>query len=210
MKKTILSIVFLSALFLGACNSSSENSQEGQNAAENTKSEPAEHATTTDETEVKTIAATFSDVDPQVAASVKAIVDAYLQVKNELVADNAAAAAKAAAGITSALKGLDKSLLTADQKNVFDAAEAGLKTGAAELEKQPADIAVQRTHFYTLSQGVYELAKAFGAGRPLYHDHCPMARDNQGALWISEMKEVKNPYFGADMLTCGTVEEVIN
>jgi hypothetical protein len=57
---------------------------------------------------------------------------------------------------------------------------------------------------------VYELAKAFGGGRRLYHDHCPMARDNQGALWISELKDVKNPYFGADMLTCGTVEEVIN
>jgi hypothetical protein len=85
-----------------------------------------------------------------------------------------------------------------------------LKTGAAGLEIQPADIAAQRTHFYTLSQGVYELAKAFGGGRTLYHDHCPMARDNQGALWISELKDVKNPYFGADMLTCGTVEEVIN
>ncbi|MBS4065516.1 MAG: DUF3347 domain-containing protein [Chitinophagaceae bacterium] len=26
---------------------------------------------------------------------------------------------------------------------------------------------------------------------------------------MSEIKEVKNPYFGAQMLTCGTVEEVI-
>jgi hypothetical protein len=85
-----------------------------------------------------------------------------------------------------------------------------LKTGAAALEMQSADIAVQRTHFYDLSLGVYELAKAFGAGRTLYHDHCPMARDNQGALWISEIKDVQNPYFGAGMLTCGTVEEVIN
>lgn len=210
MKKTILSLVFLSALFLGACNNAAENNHEGHEAAENGATDTTSHATTTDESEVKTIAATFQVVDGQVAASVKSIVDAYLQVKNALVADNAADAAKAAAGITSALKGLDQSLLTADQKNVFDAVEAGLKTGAAELEKQPTDIAAQRTHFNTLSLGVYELAKAFGAGRPLYHDHCPMAFDNKGALWISELKEVKNPYFGADMLTCGTVEEVIN
>jgi len=209
MKKAIFSFVILSALFLSACNSANNN-HESNKATAATATDTTTHATTPDESEVKSIAATFQVVDGQVAVSVKSIVDAYLQVKNALVADNAADAAKAAAGITSALKGLDKSLLTADQKSAFDAAEAGLKTGAAGLEIQPADIAAQRTHFYTLSQGVYELAKAFGGGRTLYHDHCPMARDNQGALWISELKDVKNPYFGADMLTCGTVEEVIN
>lgn len=210
MQKTILSFVLLFALVLGACNNAANTNHEGHEAAESSATDTTAHVSTTDESEVKAIAATFTVVDGQVAASVKTIVDAYLQVKNALVADNAADAAKAAAGITSALKGLDKSLLTADQKIVFDAAETGLKTGAAELEKQPTDLAVQRAHFFTLSQGVYELAKAFGAGRTLYHDHCPMARDNQGALWISELKDVKNPYFGADMLTCGTVEEVIN
>jgi hypothetical protein len=210
MKKTIFSFFILSALSFGACNNAAENTHEAHETAESVTADTTAHVSTSDVAEVKAIAATFTVVDGQVLASVKSIVDAYLMVKNALVADNAADAAKAAAGITSALKGLDKSLLTADQKMVFDAAEAGLKTGAAELEKQPADIAAQRTHFYTLSQGVYELAKAFGAGRPLYHDHCPMARDNQGALWISELKDVKNPYFGADMLTCGTVEEVIN
>ena len=60
-----------------------------------------------------------------------------------------------------------------------------------------------------LSEVVYDLVKNFGGGRPLYHDHCPMARDKQGAMWISEMKEIKNPYFGAEMPACGTVEEVI-
>ena len=56
---------------------------------------------------------------------------------------------------------------------------------------------------------MYELVKNFGAGRPLYHDHCPMARDNQGAMWLSEVKEIKNPYFGAAMFSCGQVQEVI-
>jgi hypothetical protein len=60
-----------------------------------------------------------------------------------------------------------------------------------------------------LSEAAYDLVKNFGGGRVLYHDHCPMARNNQGALWISELKEVKNPYFGAEMLECGRVEEVI-
>lgn len=207
MKKTIVLSAICTSIFLGACNNAAENNHEGQDAA---TTDTTNHATTGDESEIKAVAVAFTVVDEQVSASVKSIVDAYLQVKNALVADNAADAAKAAAAITASLKGLDKSLLTAEQKTVYDAVEGSLKSGASGLENQPADISVQRNHFYDLSQGIYTLVKAFGAGRPLYHDHCPMARDNQGALWISEIKDVKNPYFGADMLTCGTVEEVIN
>jgi hypothetical protein len=43
----------------------------------------------------------------------------------------------------------------------------------------------------------------------LYHDHCPMYNEKKGCMWLSELKEVKNPYFGAEMPTCGTIEEVI-
>lgn len=36
-----------------------------------------------------------------------------------------------------------------------------------------------------------------------------MADDNKGAVWISEAKETafKNPYFGKDMATCGTIKK---
>lgn len=53
------------------------------------------------------------------------------------------------------------------------------------------------------------LIKIFGAGQLRYHDHSPMYSENKGAMWLSEIKEVKNHYFSAKMLTCGTVEEVI-
>ncbi|MBC6491569.1 hypothetical protein BC349_10955 [Flavihumibacter stibioxidans] len=60
-----------------------------------------------------------------------------------------------------------------------------------------------------LSNSFYELVKNFGGGRTLYHAHCPMANNNQGALWLSESMEIKNPYFGSEMLTCGSIEEQI-
>jgi hypothetical protein len=34
-----------------------------------------------------------------------------------------------------------------------------------------------------------------------------MADDNKGAVWISETKEIKNPYFGKDMATCGSIKK---
>ena len=37
-----------------------------------------------------------------------------------------------------------------------------------------------------------------------------MANDNQGAYWLSATKEIRNPYFGKQMLNCGSTEEVFN
>jgi hypothetical protein len=36
-----------------------------------------------------------------------------------------------------------------------------------------------------------------------------MAQDGKGAMWLSESKEIKNPYFGDKMMECGSVEEEI-
>ena len=60
-----------------------------------------------------------------------------------------------------------------------------------------------------MSKDMYDMVKAFGAGMALYHDHCPMAQDNKGAMWLSETKEIRNPYFGDKMMTCGSVEEMM-
>jgi hypothetical protein len=37
-----------------------------------------------------------------------------------------------------------------------------------------------------------------------------MANENNGADWISAEKNIRNPYFGDKMLTCGTVKTVID
>ena len=60
-----------------------------------------------------------------------------------------------------------------------------------------------------MSEDVYDLVKAFGGGQTLYHDHCPMADNNKGGMWLSETKEVKNPYFAGKMNECVKVKEVI-
>ena len=42
-----------------------------------------------------------------------------------------------------------------------------------------------------------------------YLDHCPMANDGKGANWLSREKNIKNPYYGKAMLTCGKVTETL-
>lgn len=44
---------------------------------------------------------------------------------------------------------------------------------------------------------------------PTYYQFCPMANGGKGANWLSKENEVKNPYYGSEMLTCGKVVETI-
>ena len=210
MRSIVLTAMLAAAVFAASCNNSnSKNEHEGHDMSANTTTPaPAEHASA-DSKDVKAVTASFTDVDANAAAAIKAIVDHYLHVKNALSSDNSADAATGAKAMLAAVGKMDKSLLSAEQKKTYDGLEEGLKEHAKHIADKGDDIKHQRDHFDELSMDVYELVKAFGGGRTLYHDHCPMAKDNQGALWVSETKEIKNPYFGAGMLTCGTVEEVL-
>ena len=209
MNKIISTVAIISALVFSACsNSSPKNEHEGHDM-NNTSTDTTQHVSATDDKDVKAVSVVFTNVDAKAAASIKEIVDHYLHIKNALAGDNAGEAASGAKAMENAIGKLDKSLLTAEQKTAYDANEAEMKEHAEHIAKNGDNIKHQRSHFVMMSEVVYDLVKNFGAGRPLYHDHCPMARDNQGAMWISEVKEIKNPYFGSGMFKCGRVEEVI-
>jgi hypothetical protein len=209
MKKILFSLMATSAITIISCNNSSTKNEPATQDINKTNPDSSQHTSPPDGKEVKAVAITYTDVDTKSAASIKEIVDHYLHVKNALANDNGREAASGAKAMAVAINKLDKSLLSADQKKVYDGIEDDLKDHAEHISKNGDNIKHQRSHFSMMSEDVYGLVKAFGGGRPLYHDHCPMYNENKGAMWLSEMKEVSNPYFGSEMLTCGTVEEVI-
>lgn len=209
MHKTLIALLAVTAFVFAACNNTETNNEhDGHNTAK-ISTDTMQLPAADEKAEVKTIAVAFPSIDAQAAAAVKEIVGHYLHVKNALVKDNSSEAASGAKALQTAISDMDKSLLSAAQKSAYDKQEGALKEHALAIAKNEGKIAEQRTHFAPLSNSIYELVKNFGGGRTLYHDHCPMARDNQGAMWMSETKEVRNPYFGAEMLTCGTVEEQV-
>ncbi len=206
MKKSFFLLLIGSISFF-ACNNN-KNEHEGHDMTDASK-DTAMSADKPADAEIKTVQVMFTGIDPKAHASIKEIVDHYLHVKNALANDNGPEAARGATAMAVAMKNLDKSLLSAEQKTAYDKVETALKEQATQIAGNGDKIDVQRAGFSMMSESVYELVKSFGAGRPMYHDHCPMAKDNQGAMWMSENKEIKNPYFGAKMPTCGTVEEVV-
>lgn len=68
----------------------------------------------------------------------------------------------------------------------------------------------QRAAFSDLSNALIILVKEAGlTSGEIYVDYCPMALNDAGAYWLSSEKGIKNPYFGASMLTCGETKETI-
>lgn len=202
--KQLFFIITIASLAFTACGDG--NQADNKDTSKTEKDTPAQ-ASSAEDKDVKTVSVTYTDLDPKAAASIKEIVGHYLHIKNALANDNGQEASSGGEAMFASMKNVDKSLFTAEQKKVYEDNEEDLKEHAEHIGKSKIDHS--REHFAMMSEEIYALVKAFGAGKPLYHDHCPMYDNNKGAMWLSETFEVKNPYMGSKMPKCGTVEEKI-
>jgi hypothetical protein len=136
------------------------------------------------------------------------IVGDYLELKNALVADDKEAAAKAGGTMVTSLNNFDSKSFPSGQREELRDIIEDAKEHAEHIEKSPIDH--QREHFDVLSKDVIDLIAITGTEKTLYQDFCPMYNDNKGAQWLSATKEIKNPYYGSKMMTCGSVQKQIN
>lgn len=187
MKISIYSLAF-SLLFLAACSNS------------NTKTE----SPTTSEAPATNSAAPEPSVK---SAATAELLNSYLKLKNAFTADNDKDAAAAGNEMLAGFASFDKKSLTPEQSKAYTDIEDDAKEHAEHIGANVGNIAHQREHFDMLSKDMYDLIKLLGTNQPLYVDHCPMYNDNKGAIWLSEVKDIKNPYLGKAMPTCGTVKE---
>ncbi len=141
--------------------------------------------------------------------NINEIVSIYFQLKNAFVTDNSSDAGKAGKAVETAFKTFNTSALSVEQKKKFVEIADDAKEHAEHIGANVGNIEHQREHFEMLSKDVYDLIKAFGTTAKVYHDFCPMYNNKKGAYWLSEVKEIKNPYYGKSMLTCGSVKDEI-
>ena len=139
----------------------------------------------------------------------KQVFDDYILLKDALVNDDAKGAQQAGKQINQSLKKVDMKLLS-DEKahNHWMTIQKELKTSANSIEND-SDIATQRAHFKHLSAHMISSVQLFGINQKVYSEFCPMADNNKGAYWISLEKEVRNPYYGEAMETCGEVKATL-
>ncbi len=137
------------------------------------------------------------------------IFDQYIDLKNALVNSDQAKAVQASAKLKVALSGVDMKSLNGEEHNKWMYLSNNISTQSDAIASFSA-IESQRSAFADLSDQMYTAVKGFGLmGKTAYYQFCPMARDGKGAYWLSEISEIKNPYYGESMLTCGETRETL-
>ena len=135
------------------------------------------------------------------------IVNDYMELKNALVADNSEGAAQAGESLVAAFENFNMS--------GYEAAERQELTEIIESAKEHADhisysdMAHQREHFELMSIDMVDMLAITGSPERLYQQFCPMYNNKKGAIWLSTSEEIRNPYFGQNMLSCGEVQKEI-
>lgn len=134
---------------------------------------------------------------------------AYFSLKDALIAGNAAAASGSAQSLVNALKSADKSSFSDSELFAWSNNLTTLQKSAQAIA-DTKDTEKQRQQFMEVSQSFYQLVIVFGTENTLYLQHCPMYNDGNGADWLSKENNVKNPYYGSSMLTCGKTVKTLN
>jgi copper chaperone CopZ len=143
---------------------------------------------------------------PATADPLAPVFTAYFKLKDALVASDAAQAKDKAAALKNAMDAVNMSALDHDVHTVWMRVMGPLADLSGAIANT-VKLDEQRKAFMQLTTPLAELAKAAPGAVPVYLAHCPMYQG--GADWLSLEKEIKNPFYGSMMLTCGSVKETI-
>ncbi|MDB5287802.1 MAG: hypothetical protein JWR05_2751 [Mucilaginibacter sp.] len=146
------------------------------------------------------LACTLSIANAQQLNNIDKITTSYISLKNALVGSNAELAKSKSKELLAALSVPTTGLKPAQQKLMATYTDK-LKYDSRHISETTA-IDHQREHFASLSKNMFALVSGLKMNSTtLYQQHCPMKK----ASWLSETEEVRNPYYGDDMLECGKV-----
>ena len=146
-------------------------------------------------------------VDQKFQNQLSNVFASYLELKEAFVDSDPNKVKTEASETNEALAKVDMKLLAGAAHNDWMSYLTPLQSSLKEI-KSSDDIEAQRKSFSTLSDNLYKSIKAFGlGGKEAFYEFCPMAFNNEGAYWLSDQEQIRNPYFGDKMLTCGQVKE---
>ena len=136
----------------------------------------------------------------------------YYHLKDALVLSNDTMAATSARRLLKDADSLNIKELKADP-SIVEMAQGYLQSISAESKAliNEKDLEAKRKSFQMVSDNMYDLVRTVRYDQAkVYHQYCPMAFDDAGAYWLSQSSDIKNPYYGKKMLSCGEVRDSID
>jgi Cu(I)/Ag(I) efflux system membrane fusion protein len=146
--------------------------------------------------------------------SYNTLLAAYTNLKDALVAGDTAKASASARELAIASDSLKVSEIQGDTGGVIKQTAAiytsTISGYAVGLAGEPT-IKEKREEFELIADNLWQLTRTVKYdGAKLYWHYCPMAFNSRGAYWVSNEREIRNPYFGNDMLDCGKVADSLD
>ncbi|MBB3696160.1 efflux RND transporter periplasmic adaptor subunit [Flammeovirga yaeyamensis] len=134
----------------------------------------------------------------------------YIMLKDALVASDDHKTSELINDFEKSLEGVKMNGVKGDAHMYWMMTSKALKGSLTEMSNAD-NIDTQRRHFVEVSKEMINLITKLGLPKDqkAYLMYCPMANDDLGASWLSNVKEVRNPYYGDMMLKCGAVKEEI-
>jgi hypothetical protein len=203
----ILALAFISLTAMSCRDSKKVDSNNNIHSKMNHDNSDGHHESANSEMEQNDMETSNELEDSNTQRSdIKQVLTDYLTLKDALVATNKDEAAKAGTKLQSSLSSFSLSSFTSEQQEelkdiIEDAKEHAEHIGKSEMDHQ-------REHFKTLSKDMMDMVTITGTETTLYQQFCPMY--DKGSTWLSMSNDIKNPYYGSKMLTCGKVQKVIN
>ncbi|MGA1544293.1 MAG: efflux RND transporter periplasmic adaptor subunit [Saprospiraceae bacterium] len=147
------------------------------------------------------------EISDEFRATLNSLLDLYFDIKNELVKSDFKRSMEVVQTFNQQLETLTIPLEIREDWQPFGQT---LKDRLMELSAT-TDLEGLRNEFAGFSDQMTSLVGTFELGEAeVYVDFCPMAMNDQGAYWLSEFKNIENPYFGSAMLTCGLVKRTFS
>lgn len=138
----------------------------------------------------------------------KAIFGGYFELKDALVKSDGKSASTIARDFLAHIDGVKMDKLSQEEHIVWMKVLSSLKANTDKIAAT-TNVETQRIYFMELSAAMYDLRKASRQETIIYYQNCPMYNEGKGANWLSKENAVKNPYYGAQMLSCGKTIETI-
>jgi Cu(I)/Ag(I) efflux system membrane fusion protein len=139
------------------------------------------------------------------------LVKNYINLKNAFVESNENSINKTTKKTLQALEQCNNNPFIENINDQWSIFYNNIKTNLIGIMKMKG-LEMKRKHFSIISLNLAKVIEKFGIidSNKFYYEYCPMAFNNKGAYWISEIKKIRNPYFGEKMLSCGEVKKIFH
>lgn len=204
MKKQILTVV---ALFVALGTTYAQHNHGTNDKKEGSKMDHSMHSGMKMD---KKGAITY-EVSTDFKKQLTEVYNTSLELADSFLADEVEGISNSGLQVKAALGKIDMGLLKSPEAHMEWMMNLKVMNTALDKMTGSKDTKDQKAAYDSFNQALFKSIKAFGITEgSVFYQYCPMALDSQGAYWLSNTKEIRNPYFGGNMLSCGSTKETIN